>query len=197
MALSGLAPVAQLDRAGGFYPSGCGFDSCRGRRFLHCQGRSRGRDTPLGASCPILTPSNPPESLFFGRVPAPSRTDARSLCRSAWGPDGPARWLAPGLVAASIAALPSAPAFAGPPPSHAAGWARPAVVVNPSDWTKTWSTGPLPDAGQPIALSSPIVADLDGQPSVVVGDRRGFVYAYHLASSSPTGHRGGRMADHR
>src|SRR5665213_2978173 len=28
---TGLAPVAQLDRAGGFYPSGCGFDSCRGR----------------------------------------------------------------------------------------------------------------------------------------------------------------------
>ncbi len=26
------APVAQLDRAGGFYPPGCGFDSCRGRR---------------------------------------------------------------------------------------------------------------------------------------------------------------------
>jgi hypothetical protein len=24
------APVAQLDRAGGFYPPGCGFDSCRG-----------------------------------------------------------------------------------------------------------------------------------------------------------------------
>ena len=29
----GLAPVAQLDRAGGFYPSGCGFDSCRGRQI--------------------------------------------------------------------------------------------------------------------------------------------------------------------
>jgi hypothetical protein len=27
-----LAPVAQLDRASGFYPLGCGFDSCRGRR---------------------------------------------------------------------------------------------------------------------------------------------------------------------
>src|SRR5579872_916528 len=26
------APVAQLDRAGGFYPPGCGFDSCRGRQ---------------------------------------------------------------------------------------------------------------------------------------------------------------------
>jgi hypothetical protein len=24
------APVAQMDRAGGFYPSGCRFDSCRG-----------------------------------------------------------------------------------------------------------------------------------------------------------------------
>ncbi len=29
---AGLAPVAQLDRAGGFYPSGCAFESCRGRR---------------------------------------------------------------------------------------------------------------------------------------------------------------------
>ena len=60
-------------------------------------------------------------------------------------------------------------------------------MINPPNWTKTWSSGPLPDVGQPIALSSPIVADLDGQPSVVVGDRRGFVYAYHLASGSSTG----------
>lgn len=30
--LSFLAPVAQLDRASGFYPLGCGFDSCRGRK---------------------------------------------------------------------------------------------------------------------------------------------------------------------
>ena len=27
-----LAPVAQLDRADGFYPSGCAFESCRGRQ---------------------------------------------------------------------------------------------------------------------------------------------------------------------
>ena len=26
----GLAPVAQLDRADGFYPSGCAFESCQG-----------------------------------------------------------------------------------------------------------------------------------------------------------------------
>jgi hypothetical protein len=51
--------------------------------------------------------------------------------------------------------------------------------------TKTWSTGPLSDLGQPIALSSPIVANLDGQPSVVVGDRNDRVYAYHLQSVSP------------
>jgi hypothetical protein len=57
----------------------------------------------------------------------------------------------------------------------------------PTGWTETWSTGPLPDTNQPIALSSPVVADLDGQPSVVVGDRRGYLYAYHLASASPSG----------
>ena len=54
----------------------------------------------------------------------------------------------------------------------------------PAGWTMTWSTGALPDAGQPIALSSPTVATLDGQPSVVVGDRRGYVYALHLANGS-------------
>ncbi|MGD0882115.1 MAG: hypothetical protein ABSB09_11165 [Acidimicrobiales bacterium] len=43
----------------------------------------------------------------------------------------------------------------------------------------------LPDAGAPIAESSPNVANLDGQgPSVVVGDRAGNVYAFHLANGS-------------
>jgi hypothetical protein len=50
----------------------------------------------------------------------------------------------------------------------------------------SWTTGPLTDAGAPIARSSPTVADLDGQPSVVVGDRRGYVYAFHLHSTSMT-----------
>jgi hypothetical protein len=48
--------------------------------------------------------------------------------------------------------------------------------------TETWSTGSLGDTGQPIAESSPTVANLDGSPSVVVGDRRGFLYAFHLAT---------------
>ena len=45
----------------------------------------------------------------------------------------------------------------------------------------TWSTGPLGDANQPIAESSPVLANLDGAPDdLVVADRRGFVYAFNL-----------------
>jgi hypothetical protein len=41
------------------------------------------------------------------------------------------------------------------------------------------------DRGGPIAESSPIVATLDGSgPSVVVGDRAGYLYAVHLADGS-------------
>ncbi len=49
--------------------------------------------------------------------------------------------------------------------------------------TQEWSQT-LNDATNPIAESSPNVADLDGQPSVVVGDRAGYVYAFHLAGGS-------------
>ncbi len=53
-------------------------------------------------------------------------------------------------------------------------------------FTLTWSTGPLADQGSPIAESSPGVATLDGGgPAVVVGDRSGSVYAYHLDDGSP------------
>ncbi len=51
---------------------------------------------------------------------------------------------------------------------------------------QTWGTT-LNDAGVPIVLSSPNVADLDGQPAVVVGDRAGYVYAYHLANGTAVG----------
>jgi hypothetical protein len=52
--------------------------------------------------------------------------------------------------------------------------------------TETWSTGPLDDAGTPIAESSPVPVTLDGQPSVVVGDREGNLYAFELAGASPS-----------
>jgi hypothetical protein len=47
----------------------------------------------------------------------------------------------------------------------------------------SWSVV-LPDAGGPIAESSPNLANLDGSPAVVVGDRAGKVYALHLSNGS-------------
>jgi hypothetical protein len=49
-----------------------------------------------------------------------------------------------------------------------------------------WSAGPFTqDKGSPIAESSPTVATLDATgPAVVVGDRSGYLYAYHLADGS-------------
>ncbi len=45
----------------------------------------------------------------------------------------------------------------------------------------------LPDAGGPIAQSSPIEATLDGSgPSVVVGDRDGNLWAFHLSNGTTT-----------
>ncbi len=56
----------------------------------------------------------------------------------------------------------------------------------PPTFTLTWSTGALADQGGPIAESSPDVATLDGAgPAVVVGDRSGAIYAFHLADGSP------------
>ncbi|HEY1653160.1 MAG TPA: hypothetical protein VGG09_14845 [Acidimicrobiales bacterium] len=52
---------------------------------------------------------------------------------------------------------------------------------------ETWAQS-ISDGTNTIALSSPNVADLDGQPSVVVGDQAGQVYAYHLnGGGTPAG----------
>jgi len=125
-------------------------------------------------------------------------SDAGSRVRGRSKPTGTTTLL---LVAASTTALLST-SFAVVPVGAAAastgkastrgapaGWARPDLIGLPSGWTQTWSTGPLPDAGAPIALSSPVPADLDGRPSVVVGDRQGTLYAYQLDSQSASGTR--------
>jgi hypothetical protein len=55
-----------------------------------------------------------------------------------------------------------------------------------ASFSLVWSTGPLHDQGGPIAESSPMVATLDGDgPSVVVGDRSGYLYAFHLSNGTP------------
>jgi hypothetical protein len=103
--------------------------------------------------------------------------------------------LAAVVVAASMVAAPvtvggsAGAASAGSAPAAAAGnrtgTGAPRTVSTPTV-TETWSTGPLPDAGSPIAQSSPIPVTLDGQPSVVVGDRSGRLFAYHLANPTPS-----------
>jgi len=70
--------------------------------------------------------------------------------------------------------VPAAPVARAAETPHSAGFA-----VN-----QTWSQT-LPDAGNPIALSSPNVANLDGQPAVVVGDHAGLVWALHVANGTP------------
>jgi hypothetical protein len=57
-------------------------------------------------------------------------------------------------------------------------------ALSGASFTETWTTGHLPDDGGPIALSSPVPVTLGGQPSVVVGDRTGNLFAYHLDGSS-------------
>ena len=63
--------------------------------------------------------------------------------------------------------------------------AQPALTS--SSFVLRWTAGPLTqDSGNPIAESSPVVANLDPSgPAVVVGDRSGYLYAYHLADGSP------------
>ena len=90
-----------------------------------------------------------------------------------------AAWL-PAAVAGVLAVLTAAastPAGAAAAKGHASQLTVPA----PLNVTETWSTA-LDDNDSPIAFSSPIPADLDGQESVVVGDREGYVYAFHLGN---------------
>jgi hypothetical protein len=76
-----------------------------------------------------------------------------------------------------LALVPAAPVVQAAETSHAAaGFAA----------NETWAHS-LNDANSPPALSSPNVANLDGQPSVVFGDRAGLVYAFHLNGGGTPG----------
>jgi hypothetical protein len=89
----------------------------------------------------------------------------------------------PSTVVAGAAALVLTAVFPAAPVAQATELPHAGGFVATSEWTQT-----LNDPNQQIALSSPNVANLDGQPSVVVGDQRGLVYAFHLAGGgSPSG----------
>ncbi len=85
-------------------------------------------------------------------------------------------------AAAGAAALLSAAATLVVPGQAAAATPRTGLGLSLA-WQKV-----LPDAGSPIGQSSPSVATLDGGgASVVVGDRAGDVWAYHLSNGSGVG----------
>ena len=76
-----------------------------------------------------------------------------------------------GVLAAGVGT--STPSSASQPVAHAA-------LPTSLTWQQV-----LPDAGAPIAQGSPGRATLDGSgPSVVVGDRAGSLYAFHLSDGS-------------
>ena len=80
------------------------------------------------------------------------------------------------LVGAAVPGTAGAMGFVEPGDVHS--------LVMPSI-TETWSTGALDDVGGPIAQSSPTPVTLDGQASVVVGDRAGHLYAFELSDPTP------------
>jgi hypothetical protein len=84
--------------------------------------------------------------------------------------------------AVTIGMVGSLAAFAVPgSQAGAAPVAHAAAVSTTLAWQQV-----LPDAGSPIAQSSPSEATLDGGgASVVIGDRAGGVYAFHLSGGTP------------
>lgn len=59
------------------------------------------------------------------------------------------------------------------------------LTLSATSFVLCWSYSALADPTLPIAESSPVVATLDSKgPAVVVGDRTGYLYAYHLADGT-------------
>ena len=77
-------------------------------------------------------------------------------------------------------------ALVGLPDASASGPAARTPALTGASFSETWTTGQLPDAGGPIALSSPVPVTLGGQASAVVGDRHGNLFAFHLGGASAT-----------
>ena len=99
------------------------------------------------------------------------------------------------VIAGAAVLTASLPVVAVTASASPAGAVRPHGVSTSLVWQQT-----LPDAGAPIGQSSPSVATLDGGgSSVVVGDRTGSLYAFHLANGTePAGwpaHTGGAPID--
>ena len=122
----------------------------------------------------------------FKAVRRPADTSLMGRPHASWSALGgtpasrrPRRLVLTASFAAGATALALPATIAAAPAAGAAEVAHAAGFTANQKWTVQ-----LNDPGNPIALSSPNVANLDGQPAVVVGDRAGFVYALHLANGS-------------
>ncbi len=94
-------------------------------------------------------------------------------------PSGTTTTTAPTATTTTTTAAPMTTTSTGPATTTTA-------TLGALNFTLAWSSGSLNDLGGPIAESSPMLATLDNQgPAVVVGDRTGYLYAYHLPDGSP------------
>ncbi|MGA2305409.1 MAG: PQQ-binding-like beta-propeller repeat protein [Acidimicrobiales bacterium] len=101
------------------------------------------------------------------------------------GAAGSRRGTVAGVVTMGMLTLGAGPPLLAPP--AVAGAAEHSVTLPQaiSFGSPIWQTSVIPDGSNPIALSSPNVANLPGGPAVVVGDEAGNVYAYRLATGAP------------
>jgi hypothetical protein len=83
-------------------------------------------------------------------------------------------------VVLSIAVASAAPTHQAPTVARAAISPNVVTLTPTLDWTVTMGG----DTGCPIAQSSPVPANLDGQSDIVVGDRSGEVYGLHVADGT-------------
>ncbi len=103
------------------------------------------------------------------------------------GAAGSRRGTVAGVVTMGVLTLGAGPLLGVLAPPAVAGAAEHSVTLPHaiSFGSPIWQTGVIPDGSNPIALSSPNVANLPGGPAVVVGDEAGNVYAYRLATGAP------------
>jgi hypothetical protein len=129
------------------------------------------------------------EVLGAGRIPESSRRKRRG------GPVAVVGWTLALVAGSTFAGMAVNTAAASAATPAAKSVAHAGALPISLTWQQT-----LPDAGGPIAQSSPSVATLDGGgPAAVVGDRSGNVWAFHLSNGSAVGgwpaHTGGLPVD--
>jgi hypothetical protein len=101
-------------------------------------------------------------------------------------PSGTTTTTAPTTTSTTSTTTTASPTTTAPTTTTIAPTTTTTAALGALNFTLDWSSGSVNDLGGPIAESSPMLATLDSQgPSVVVGDRTGYLYAYHLADGSP------------